>query len=102
MGLLPFILLSVALGGSALGAADAPTLRATSAPSAEARISIDFKDADIVDVVRLLSEVGNFQVVIDPGISCKLTLKLKEVPWDTPLDIALPACTLGSETDTSI
>ena len=101
MGLLPSVLLSVALGGSALGA-DAPTLRATSAPSAEARISIDFKDADIVDVVRLLSEVGNFQVVIDPGISCKLTLKLKEVPWDTALDVALRVCSLGSESDNGI
>jgi len=101
MGLLPFILLSVALGGSALGAADAPALRATSAPSAEARISIDFKDADIVDVVRLLSEVGNFQVVIDPGTSCKLTLKLKEVPWDSALDVALRVCGLGSESRSS-
>jgi len=102
VGLLPSVLLSVALGGPALGAADAPALRATSAPPAEARISIDFKDADIVDVVRLLSEVGNFQVVIDPGISCKLTLKLKEVPWDTALDIALRVCSLGSESDDGI
>jgi type IV pilus assembly protein PilQ len=101
MGLLPSVILSVALGASALGA-DAPALRATSAPSPEARISIDFKDADIVDVVRLLSEVGNFQVVIDPGISCKLTLKLKEVPWDTALDIALRVCSLGSESDNGI
>jgi len=102
MRLLPSVLLSVALGAPALGAADAPTLRATSAPSAEARISLDFKDADIVDVVRLLSEVGNFQVVIDPGTSCKLTLKLKEVPWDSALDIALRVCGLGSESDNGI
>jgi type IV pilus assembly protein PilQ len=102
MGLLPSVLLSVALGAPAFAAADAPTVRATSAPSAEARISVDFKDADIVDIVRLLSEVGNFQVVIDPGTSCKLTLKLKEVPWDSTLDIALRVCGLGSETDNGI
>ena len=76
--------------------------RAASAAPAEARISVDFKDADIVDVVRLLSEVGQFQVVVDPGISCKLTLKLKEVPWDTTLDIALRVCGLGSEDDNGI
>src|SRR4029077_2517750 len=69
---------------------------------AEARISIDFKDADIVDVVRLMAEVGQFQVVVDPGVSCKLTLKLKEVPWDSALDVALRVCGLGSESDNGI
>jgi type IV pilus assembly protein PilQ len=102
MGLLSSVLtLSLALGASAL-AADAPPSRAASARPAEALISIDFKDADIVDVVRLLSEVGQFQVVIDPGTACKLTLKLKEVPWDTTLEIALRVCGLGSEMDNGI
>ena len=102
MGLLSSVLLSLALGAPAL-AADAPPARAASAARpAEALISIDFKDADIVDVVRLLSEVGQFQVVIDPGTSCRLTLKLKEVPWDTTLDIALRVCGLGYETDNGI
>jgi type IV pilus assembly protein PilQ len=100
--LLSSVLLSAVLAAPAVSA-DAPPARATtSASSAEARISIDFKDADIVDIVRLLSEVGNFQVVIDPGTSCKLTLKLKEVPWDSALEVALRVCGLGSESDNGI
>jgi type IV pilus assembly protein PilQ len=79
---------------------------AVSAPAAaapaEARISVDFKDVDVVDVVRLLSDVGQFQVVMDPGITCKLTLKLKEVPWDQVLDLSLKVCSLGSESDNGI
>jgi type IV pilus assembly protein PilQ len=67
------------------------------AASDETRISIDVKDADIVDVVRLLAEVGSFQVVVDPGVSCRLTLKLKEVPWDTALDLGLRSCGLGQD-----
>ena len=70
--------------------------------SAETRVSIDFKDADIVDIVRLMSEVGNFQVVVDPGIACKLTLKLKEVPWDAALDVALRSCGLGQDAENGI
>jgi type IV pilus assembly protein PilQ len=101
MGVLSSVLLSVVLGAPAVPA-DAPLARASSSAPAEARISVDFKDADIVDIVRLLSEVGNFQVVIDPGTSCKLTLKLKEVPWDTALDVALRVCSLGSENDNGI
>src|SRR5438093_3127416 len=69
---------------------------------AETRVSIDFKDADVVVIVRLMSEVGNFQVVVDPGIACKLTLKLKEVPWDAALDVALRSCALGQDTENGI
>jgi type IV pilus assembly protein PilQ len=101
MGLLSSALVSAALAVPA-AAADAPPARATATAPSEARISVDFKDADIVDIVRMLSEVGNFQVVIDPGTSCKLTLKLKEVPWDSALDVALRVCGLGSENDGGI
>jgi type II secretory pathway component HofQ len=63
----------------------------------ETRISVDFKDADILDIVRLMAELGDFQVVAHPGITCKLTLKLKEVPLDTAFDLALKTCGLGYE-----
>jgi type IV pilus assembly protein PilQ len=68
----------------------------------ETRISVDFKDADILDIVRLMAELGNFQVVAHPGISCKLTLKLKEVPLDTAFDLALKTCGLGYEETSGI
>jgi type II secretory pathway component HofQ len=63
--------------------------------SGEANVSVDFKDADIRDIVLLMAEVGRFQVVIDPGVACKLTLKLKDVRWDTALELALRSCGLG-------
>ena len=74
---------------------------ARSAPE-ETRISVDFKDADILDIVRLMAELGNFQVVAHPGISCKLTLKLKEVPLDTAFELALKTCGLGYEESSGI
>ena len=77
-------------------AAPAPAARPATAPG-EARISVDFKDADVLDIVRLMAELGNFQVVAHPGISCKLTLKLKEVPLDTAFDLTLKTCGLGYE-----
>lgn len=70
--------------------------------SEETRISVDFKDADVLDIVRLMAELGNFQVVAHPGISCKLTLKLKEVPLDTAFDLALKTCGLGHEESSGI
>lgn len=68
----------------------------------EARISLDVKEADVVDVIRLLAEIGGFQVVIHPDISCKLTLSLKEVRWPTVLDLALKTCGLGQDEEGSI
>jgi type IV pilus assembly protein PilQ len=69
---------------------------------AEARISIDVRDADIVDIVRLFAEVGGLQVVVDPGVSCKLTLKLNEVRWESAFDVALRSCGLGQDQENEI
>jgi type IV pilus assembly protein PilQ len=68
----------------------------------ETRISLDVKDADIVDVVRLLAEIGGFQVVFDPGVSCKLTLKLNQAPWPTVLNVGLKVCGLGQDSEGGI
>jgi len=78
-----------------------PATRPAPAP-AETRISVDFKDADVLDIVRLMSELGNFQVVAHPGIACKLTLKLKEVPLETAFDLTLKTCGLGYEEESGI
>ena len=73
-----------------------------SVPDGEARISLDVKDADIVDIVRLFAEIGGFQVVVDPGVSCKLTLKVNEVRWTSALDVALKSCGLGQDEENEI
>jgi endonuclease/exonuclease/phosphatase family metal-dependent hydrolase len=63
----------------------------------EARISLDLKDAPAVDVVRVLAEAGGLQVVFDPGISCRLTMKVDGARWRSVLDATLSACRLGRE-----
>jgi type IV pilus assembly protein PilQ len=85
-----------------LAAPAEPRTRPANEQSGETRISIDFKDADILDIVRLMAEVGDFQVVADPGVACKLTLKLKEVPLQTAFDVILRSCGLGYENDGGI
>jgi type IV pilus assembly protein PilQ len=66
------------------------------------RISIDVKDADILDVLRLFGEVGGLQVVADSSVSCKLTLKLKDVEWPQAFELALRACGLGHDSEGGI
>ena len=72
------------------------------AGAGEARVSLDARDAPIVDIVRVLAEAGGFQVVFDPGIECRLTLKLNETRWRSVLDTVLSACRLGLEEEGDI
>jgi type IV pilus assembly protein PilQ len=41
-------------------------------------------------------------VVFDPGISCRLTMKLNDARWRSVLDTALSACGLGREEEGDI
>jgi type IV pilus assembly protein PilQ len=90
--------LGVALALSLIGAGAA----AERSQTEEALISLDIKDAAITDMVRLMAEIGSFQVVVDPGVSCSLTVKLKEVRWQTALDVALRSCGLAQEEENGI
>ena len=69
---------------------------------AEARVSIDVKDAPVDSIVSLLVELGGRQVVFGPGLDCPLTLTLHEVPWLTVLQTTLRACGLGYEEEGGI
>jgi hypothetical protein len=50
------------------------------------RISLDIQDGDIVDVLRLFSSIGKANVVTDPSVQGRVTVKMVEVPWDEALD----------------
>jgi type IV pilus assembly protein PilQ len=63
----------------------------------EAHVTIDVKEAEAADVVRVLAEAAGFQAVLDPGISCRLSLKLRTVRWPKALESTLRSCRLGAE-----
>ncbi|HEX8947385.1 MAG TPA: type IV pilus secretin PilQ [Dissulfurispiraceae bacterium] len=52
-------------------------------------ISLDFQDADIIPILRLLSDVSGYNIVIHPDVKGKITMKLNNVPWEQALDIIL-------------
>jgi type IV pilus assembly protein PilQ len=58
-------------------------------------ISIDLQDAEIKHVLRLLAEVGGYNLIIDEGVAGTISLKLKKVPWDQILDLVLLQKNLG-------
>ncbi|MGO9379760.1 MAG: type IV pilus secretin PilQ [Dissulfurispiraceae bacterium] len=52
-------------------------------------ISLDFQDADIVPILRLLGDVGGYNIVVHPDVKGKITMKLMNVPWDKAMDVIL-------------
>ncbi len=61
------------------------------------RIDLDFKDADIHNVLRLLADTGRVNIVAADNVSGAVTLRMRNVPWDQALDVVLRAKSLGME-----
>ncbi len=72
------------------------------APSGEKRypgqrISLDFKDADIKNVFRLLAEVSGLNIVVTDEVRKTVTVRLVDVPWDQALDLLIETNNLDKE-----
>ncbi|MEE9516433.1 MAG: type IV pilus secretin PilQ [Candidatus Adiutricales bacterium] len=65
-------------------------------------ITLDFQNADIHNILRLIGEVSGMNVVISDRVKGKVTLRLKDVPWDQALDIVLASQNLGVETSGNV
>jgi type IV pilus assembly protein PilQ len=59
------------------------------------KISLDFQDAEVANVMRLIADVSDLNLVVGEEVKGKITLKLFNVPWDQALDIILKAKGLG-------
>lgn len=68
----------------------APPLRAAPVRKPTERIiSLDFQDADIKSVLRLMAEYGNISIVSSDEVKGATTLSMKNVPWSKALDTIL-------------
>jgi type IV pilus assembly protein PilQ len=62
---------------------------AAEAPSPTGLISVDFKDADIRQVLRIISLKSGVDIVAGSDVEGLVTIKLTDVPWEQALDIIL-------------
>jgi type IV pilus assembly protein PilQ len=65
--------------------------RGAIASSAPRPISLDFKNADVVHVVRILAAESGKSVVIGDDVKGTISISLRDVPWDRALDTVLAA-----------
>lgn len=65
-------------------------------------ISVDFQDANIKSVLRLLSEEGNVNIVSGDDVKGNVTVQMKNTPWDQVLETILGIQGLGRKRDGNI
>ena len=53
------------------------------------RVSFDFMDADVRNVIRILAEVSSKNIIISDAVKGKITMKLENVFWDEALDLVV-------------
>lgn len=86
--------------------APAPPAVAAAAPSPPpgeaARLSMDFKDADINNLLRIIAEVSGLNVVAGSDVAGKVTIRLTNVDWRQALDVILKINNLAWEQDGNV
>lgn len=53
------------------------------------RISLDFQEAELKSVLRLIAEVSGLNLVLAPDVKGTVSVKMLNVPWDQALDLIL-------------
>ncbi len=69
------------------------------APVLTPRVTFDFYNADLHNVLRLLGEVGHVNIIVGEEVKGKVTVSLKGIPWDQALDMILNSNRLIKITD---
>lgn len=65
-----------------------PSLSSNTSYSGE-ELSLNFQDIEVRSVLQLLADFTDLNIVVSDSVSGKVTLRLKDVPWDQALDIIL-------------
>ncbi|HDT11325.1 MAG TPA: type IV pilus secretin family protein, partial [bacterium] len=61
------------------------------------KINLDFKDVDILDVLRLLADISKLNIIAGDDVKGTVTVRLVDIPWDEALDVILKSKSLGKE-----
>jgi type IV pilus assembly protein PilQ len=58
-------------------------------------IDLDFKDADVHNILRLLADVGQVNIITSEDVKGSVTIRMRNVAWDHALDVILQTKSLG-------
>ncbi|OSI36356.1 type IV pilus secretin PilQ [Neisseria dumasiana] len=55
------------------------------------KISLDFQDVEVRTILQILAKESGMNIVASDTVNGKMTLSLKDVPWDQALDLVMQA-----------
>ena len=58
-------------------------------------ITLDFQDAELKNVLRLIAEVSGLNIITSDDVGGKISMRMVNVPWDQALDVILKTKGLG-------
>lgn len=61
------------------------------------RVTFEFKDIDIQNLLRVIAEVSKKNIVVADDVKGTVTIRLRNVPWDQALELILRSKGLGQE-----
>jgi type IV pilus assembly protein PilQ len=69
----------------------------TTTPASEGVVSLDFQDADIKNVLKVLAYKSSMNIVAGPEVTGTVTIQLNDVPWQKALEVVLATYGYGYE-----
>jgi type IV pilus assembly protein PilQ len=78
-------------GSGQAAPAPEPQLRIQTTSDDSKHLTLDFKDADVINVLRLLAAEGGRNVAVGDDVKGKVSMSLHNVTWDQALDTILEA-----------
>ena len=66
-------------------------------PLAAGNVTFDFKEADIINVLKIISYKSGVNIVTTPDVIGNISVRLSDVPWEIALDVILKTYGFGSQ-----
>lgn len=60
-------------------------------------ITLDFQDADVRNLIRIFADISGFNIILSPGLSGNVNMRLADVPWNEAMEVILSNNALGRE-----
>ncbi|MHB8232624.1 MAG: type IV pilus secretin PilQ [bacterium] len=71
------------------------TVKSLFVDPADMKVSFDFQNASVADVIRMIAKVSNMNVLIGSGVKGTVTMKMHNVPLKNVMSIVMEAYGLG-------
>ncbi len=60
-------------------------------------ITLDFQGEDIRNLIRIFEDISGFNIILSPGLTGTVNMRMTDVPWNEAMDVILSNNAMGRE-----